>query len=157
VFWLLEHLHSAKKRGKAKKATERSEARERKEKIFLTYGANRFLLKCLDSFSTNDSPLFLHYIFSLSPPPRRRTDSPGSFYDITIQNFSVSLLMRRGCEEELDIMWLGDKQRRDFHRQSDNNNSDQRHQQQQRFLAVLLTFFSPSPRPAVRRVKGTAR
>jgi hypothetical protein len=91
----LEHLHERQEARKGEKRDGEERGEREKKKIFLTYGANRFLLKCLDSFSTNDSPLFLHYIFSLSPPPRLlSSDSPGSFYDITIQNFSVSLLMR---------------------------------------------------------------
>lgn len=80
-------------------------ARGEKKNIFLTYGANRFLLKCLDSFDKRF--FFALHIFSYFFP----------FYVILPYTHSRSSLMR-GCEEkEYGYNAAGDKQRRFF----DNN------------------------------------
>lgn len=71
-----------------------SKRREEKKNIFLTYGANRFLLKCLDSFDKR-------FFFAL------HISRLFLFHEITIQTFENSSL-NAGIWEGTDIMWPGD-------------------------------------------------
>lgn len=64
---------------------------EEKKNIFLTYGANRFLLKCLDKRFVFALHIFAYFF--------------RSFYDITIYT-SKKFFLNARIWDGMDIMWL---------------------------------------------------